>query len=137
MTLPRVARKRARGRDEAAIVLIQTVAEQFGRQYFLFTMTIIEVIRGFRNATPFSPFDLILRDGRKVHVALPERMAMAPNGQKLGVYEGIMPTLVEVASIDAWPRRESASAARGANDDATNSGLTSRLTISSLCPVPH
>ncbi len=59
----------------------------------------IEEIRALRNAQPFTPFDIILRDGRKVHVALPERMALAPNGQKLGVYEGVMPTLVEIASI--------------------------------------
>ena len=44
-------------------------------------------------------FDIVLRDGRRVRVALPERLALAPNGEKLGVYEDIMPTLVEVASI--------------------------------------
>lgn len=59
----------------------------------------IDEIRSFRNAQPFKPFDIVLRDGHRVHVALPERMALAPNGEKLGVYEGIMPTLVEVASI--------------------------------------
>lgn len=59
----------------------------------------IEEIRALRNAQPFKPFDIVLRDGRKVHVALPERMALAPNGAKLGVYEGIMPTLIDVASI--------------------------------------
>jgi hypothetical protein len=59
----------------------------------------IDEIRALRNAQPFKPFDIVLHDGRRVHVALPERMALAPNGQKLGVYEGIMPTLVDVASI--------------------------------------
>jgi hypothetical protein len=59
----------------------------------------IEKIRSFRNAHPFKPFDIVLRDGKRVHVALPERMALAPNGQMLGVYEGIMPTLLKVDSI--------------------------------------
>jgi hypothetical protein len=45
----------------------------------------IEKIRSFRNAHPFKPFDIVLRDGKRVHVALPERMALAPNGQMLGV----------------------------------------------------
>ena len=59
----------------------------------------IDEIRAFRNAQPFKPFDIILRNGTKVHVALPERMALAPNGRRLGVYEGIMPTVVDVPSI--------------------------------------
>ena len=59
----------------------------------------IEEIRALRNAQPFKPFDIVLRNGSRVHVALPERMALAPNGEKLGVYEGVMPTLVEVVSI--------------------------------------
>jgi hypothetical protein len=59
----------------------------------------IDEIRALRNAQPFKPFDIILRDGTKVHVALPERMALAPNGQRLGVYEGTMPTVVDVTSI--------------------------------------
>jgi len=59
----------------------------------------IDEIRALRNAQPFKPFDLILRDGTKVHVALPERLALAPNGQRLGVYEGMMPTVVDVTSI--------------------------------------
>ena len=59
----------------------------------------IDEIRALRNAQPFKPFNLILRDGTKVHVALPERMALAPNGQKLSVYEGMMPTVVDVTSI--------------------------------------
>ena len=59
----------------------------------------IDEIRALRNAQPIKPFDLILRDGTKVRVALPERMALAPNGQGLGVYEGMMPTVVDVTSI--------------------------------------
>jgi hypothetical protein len=59
----------------------------------------IDEIREFRNALPFKPFDIILRDGTKVHVALPERMALASNGQRLGVYEGMMPTVVDITSI--------------------------------------
>jgi hypothetical protein len=59
----------------------------------------IDEIRAFRNAQPFRPFDIFLRDGQRVHVAQPERMALAPNGEKLGVYDGLMPTLIEVGSI--------------------------------------
>jgi hypothetical protein len=59
----------------------------------------IDDIRTLRNARPFKPFDIVLRDGRRVRVALPERLALAPNGEKLGVYEDIMSTPVEVASI--------------------------------------
>jgi hypothetical protein len=59
----------------------------------------IDEIRALRNARPFKPFNIILRDGTKVHVALPERMALAPNGQRLGVYEGIMPIVVDAPSI--------------------------------------
>jgi hypothetical protein len=59
----------------------------------------IDEIRALRNAQPFKPFDIILRDGTKVHVILPERMALAPNGQKLGVYQGMMPIVVDVTSI--------------------------------------
>jgi hypothetical protein len=59
----------------------------------------IDDIRTLRNGPPFKPFDIVLRDGRRVRVALPERLALAPNGEKLGVYEDIMPTLVEVVSI--------------------------------------
>ena len=41
----------------------------------------------------------VLGDRRRVRVALPERLALAPNRGKLGVYQEIMPTLAEVASI--------------------------------------
>jgi hypothetical protein len=59
----------------------------------------IDDIRTLRNGPPFKPFDIVLRDGRRVRVALPERLALAPNGEKLGVNEDIMPTLVDVVSI--------------------------------------
>jgi hypothetical protein len=59
----------------------------------------IEEIRALRNAQPFKPFEIVLRNGARVHVARPERMALAPNGEKLGVYEGVIFTLVEVGSI--------------------------------------
>jgi hypothetical protein len=59
----------------------------------------IEKIRSFRNAQPFKPFDILTKDGGKVHVALPERIALAPDGEMLGVHERSVPHFLEVAAI--------------------------------------
>ena len=48
----------------------------------------IEEIRSFRNAEPFRPFTLLLRDGRLLRVALPLRIALAPDGRRLAVFDG-------------------------------------------------
>ena len=48
----------------------------------------IDDIRSFRNAQPFRPFTLLLRDGRVLHVELPLRIAFAPDGRRLAVFDG-------------------------------------------------
>ena len=63
----------------------------------------IEEIRALRTCEAVSsPFDIILTDtGQTFHVALAgTHRAIAPNGRRLGVYEGIMPTVVDVPSIN-------------------------------------
>lgn len=47
----------------------------------------IEEIRSYKNAKPFTPFDLVLDDGSTVFVALGERMAITPNGRAVYVGE--------------------------------------------------
>ena len=48
----------------------------------------IDDIRSFRNAQPFRPFTLLLRDGRLIRVALPIRIALDPNGRSVAVFDG-------------------------------------------------
>lgn len=62
----------------------------------------LEEIRALRNANPFRPFDLTLMDGRKIHVARPERIAIAPWG-RLAIWEGnvpFSPHVKDVVSVD-------------------------------------
>ncbi len=58
----------------------------------------LEEIRALRNASPFRPFDLTLTDGRKIHVARPERIAIAPWG-RLSIFEGNVPFLPHVRDV--------------------------------------
>lgn len=51
----------------------------------------VEVIRTLRRAEPFKPFHLVLRDGRKLPVDLPNTLAIAPDG-KLLVFQ----------TLDSW-----------------------------------
>ena len=48
----------------------------------------IEEIRSFRNAQPFRPFTLLLRDGRLLRVALPLRIALDPKGRSVAIFDG-------------------------------------------------
>jgi hypothetical protein len=50
----------------------------------------IEEIRSFRNAKPFRPFAIVLRNGRTIQVPGPERISIAPWG-KVGVSENSLP----------------------------------------------
>jgi hypothetical protein len=95
----------------------------------------IDEIRALRSAQPFKPFDIILRDGTKVQVALPERMALAPNGQRLGVYEGMMPTVVMLLRLRAWRWRGCANLGRARNDDGTDPHSSPRFSLSVFCSV--
>ncbi len=48
----------------------------------------IEELRGYRNAEPFHPFTLLLHDGRLLQVERPLRIAFAPNGRRVAVFDG-------------------------------------------------
>ena len=58
----------------------------------------IEDIRSLRNAKPFRPFEIVLRDGRVLPVALPERIAIAPWGQ-VGVYVKSTPYAFRIEDV--------------------------------------
>lgn len=58
----------------------------------------IEEIRSYRNAKPFEPFIIELRDGRLIPVWNPQRMAIAPWG-KIHVYVESKPYLFPLAEV--------------------------------------
>ena len=59
----------------------------------------IDEIRAFRNATPFEPFDIVMNDGRILHVGLPIRIALSPTGRSVSVYAGPAVDTVPVSGI--------------------------------------
>ena len=59
----------------------------------------IEEIRSYRNAEPFRPFTLSLNDGRVLHVKLPLRIALAPDGQRVAVFDGPSFDLLKIEQI--------------------------------------
>ena len=60
----------------------------------------LDEIRSYRNAQPFAPFELQLKDGRIIRVMRPERIALAPWGQ-LGIFENSIPHLPHVDDVVA------------------------------------
>lgn len=48
----------------------------------------VEEIRSYRNAQPFHPFTLLLTSGKLLRVDRPSGIALAPDGQRLAVFEG-------------------------------------------------
>ncbi len=48
----------------------------------------IEEIRSLKHHAPFQPFSIVMRDGRAVWVAQPERIALSPSGRTVAIYEG-------------------------------------------------
>jgi hypothetical protein len=59
----------------------------------------LEEIRHFRNAKPFVPFDIVLRDGKVIHVARVERIGIAPWG-KLHVWVGADSHLFDIKEVE-------------------------------------
>ena len=59
----------------------------------------IDEIRKRRNAKPFSAFDILLSDGRMVHVERPSAIALAPSGKTIVVVDGDAFSLLEVGMI--------------------------------------
>ena len=53
----------------------------------------LDEIRGFRNAQPFRPFDLLLQGGRVVHVSDSKRIGIAPWG-RLVIFENGLPHML-------------------------------------------
>ena len=48
----------------------------------------IEEIRGLRNAEPFSPFNIIMKDGRALWIGRPLSIALSPTGKTVAVALG-------------------------------------------------
>lgn len=69
----------------------------------------IEEIRSLKHSEPFSPFNIVMKDGRVVWVEGPERIALSPTGQTVAVAEGPAFSFLVVERIarlepDARPR---------------------------------
>jgi len=48
----------------------------------------IEDIRALKRSEPFSPFNIVMKDGRVVWVGEPQRLALSPTGKTVAVAEG-------------------------------------------------
>ena len=59
----------------------------------------IEDIRILKYSEPFSPFNIVMSDGRVVWVERPERIALWPTGKPVAVYEGPAVSILEVKRI--------------------------------------
>jgi hypothetical protein len=45
-----------------------------------------EDLRKYRNAEPFQPFHLWLKDGRRILIREPENIGWSPSGRRVAVY---------------------------------------------------
>ena len=59
----------------------------------------IEDIRILKHSEPFSPFNIVMSDGRVVRVERPGRIALQPTGKPVAVYEGPAVSILEVKRI--------------------------------------
>jgi hypothetical protein len=59
----------------------------------------IEDIRILKCSEPFSPFNIVMSDGRVVWVERPERIALWPTGNPVAVYEGPAVSILAVKRI--------------------------------------
>ena len=71
----------------------------------------VDELRSYRYAQPFHPFTLTLHDGRALRVEQPLRIAFAPDGRRLAVFEGNRLSVLKIdevrlASIGEHPRSE-------------------------------
>jgi hypothetical protein len=60
----------------------------------------VERIRQLRLSKPFRPFTLVLKDGRKLNVDLPFRLAISPVGNEVTFGSNDGPMFIAVSSID-------------------------------------
>jgi hypothetical protein len=51
-------------------------------------MMTIEEIRRLKHSEPFSPFNIVMKNGHVVWVGEPERIALSPTGKSIAVAEG-------------------------------------------------
>lgn len=59
----------------------------------------IEDIRRLKHTEPFSPFNIVMEDGRVVWIAEPQRIALSPTGKTVAVYEGSTVSFLVVQRI--------------------------------------
>jgi hypothetical protein len=69
-------------------------------------------LRGRYEAAPFVPFDIVLTNGRAIHVAHPEFMAFSPTGRSIVVYEDDGALILDVPLIIALKERRNGTRAR-------------------------
>ena len=71
----------------------------------------IEEIRTLRNRRPFQAFTIVMDDGRAVEVEQPERIALAPTGTEVSVFEGTKLSFLEIGRMRILGSGSSKSAA--------------------------
>jgi hypothetical protein len=59
----------------------------------------IEDIRALRNAKPFRPFTICMKDGRTLEVERPERLALSHRGHQVSLFHGDKLSLLDVQGI--------------------------------------
>jgi hypothetical protein len=47
----------------------------------------IEEIRALKHAKPFRPFDIVTKDGRRLHIEMPIRIALSPTGKSVSGFD--------------------------------------------------
>ena len=72
----------------------------------------IEEIRKWRNAKPFNAFDILMMDGRLLHVDQPSSIALSPSGRTVSVADGPAFSILEVGKIRSLSGEESQPAGR-------------------------
>jgi hypothetical protein len=72
----------------------------------------IDEIRERYEAAPFVPFEIVLTNGRTVHVAHPEFVAFSPKGRSVVVYEADGALIIDVPLIIALKERRNGARVR-------------------------
>ncbi len=69
----------------------------------------IEEIRTLKHAKPFRPFDIVTKDGRKLHIPFEHRVALSPTGESISgfaVNGSFFLQLPEIAAVKARAKRQ-------------------------------
>ncbi len=72
----------------------------------------IQELRERYEAAPFVPFDIVLTNGRIVHVAHPDFVAFSPKGRSLVVYEDDGALIIDVPLVIALKERRNGARTR-------------------------